>query len=366
MGSQLASLSLAGVVESALAFTGYLTLLFVLAKVLPGTRQLGVKNPDGSQVPYRLNGFPTYLTIVATAAVGSWQNWFSLRFIYDHFLALLIVVNAFSFTMTFVLYLKGRLAGDKTRSGLVGFVQDCFIGVELNPSFLGVDLKMFSYRPSLIGLGLINVSFAVAQLDKYGSLSTAMVLYQAFYFVYLTNYFQFEYGMVYTWDIIAERFGWMLVWGDYTLVPFFYSIPGWYLVDRVEPMAAWQIAALVALYILGIVLFRGSNEQKHQFKQNPGVHIWGKPAESIDGKLLISGFWGVGRKLNYTGELCMYWAWTLPCGFDSVVPYLLPTWLLILFTHRAWRDEQRCAKKYGALWQAYCQRARFRMFPFVY
>jgi Delta14-sterol reductase len=80
----------------------------------------------------------------------------------------------------------------------------------------------------------------------------------------------------------------------------------------------------------------------------------------------VSGFWGIGRKLNYTGELCLYCAWTLLCGFDSWVPYLLPLGLALLLGHRAWRDDRRCQAKYGALWTAYCVRARFRMIPFLY
>jgi len=48
------------------------------------------------------------------------------------------------------------------------------------------------------------------------------------------------------------------------------------------------------------------------------------------------------------------------------VPYVLPLWLVCLFSHRAWRDDQRCRAKYGALWDEYCRRARFRMIPFVY
>jgi delta14-sterol reductase len=187
-----------------------------------------------------------------------------------------------------------------------------------------------------------------------------------FYLAYLVNYFQFEHGMIFTWDIIAERFGWMLVWGDYVLVPFFYSVPGWYLVRDVDPMPAWQVAALAALYLTGFVLFRGSNEQKHQFKEDPKRPIWGKTPETIGGKLLVSGFWGIGRKLNYTGELCMYVAWSATTGTQSLVPYLLPLWLAVLFPHRAWRDDQRCRAKYGALWDAYCRRARFRMIPFLY
>ena len=172
--------------------------------------------------------------------------------------------------------------------------------------------------------------------------------------------------MLHTWDIIEERFGGMLIWGDYVLVPFFYSIGGWYLVDQMEPLSATAATGLVILYLLGFWMFRGANQQKHSFKRNPGVKIWGRPAETIGGRLLISGFWGIGRKLNYAGELCLYVSWTLLCGFDSWLPYLLPLWLGGLFVHRAWRDEKRCRARYGGLWDEYCRRARFRMIPYLY
>ena len=66
------------------------------------------------------------------------------------------------------------------------------------------------------------------------------------------------------------------------------------------------------------MLFRGSNEQKHQFKADPTRPIWGKPPETVGGKLLVSGFWGIGRKLNYTGELMVYFSWTLCTGAESI------------------------------------------------
>ena len=280
-------------------------------------------------------------------------------------------VAAFGFTLYLTLHgrargAKGLDGADKPRKGALGFIQDSFYGVEISPTWFGLDLKLFSYKPSLIGLGLLNLSFAAVQYETYGFISTRMWVYQAFYFAYLVNYFQFEYGMIYTWDLIAERFGWMLVWGDYVLVPFFYSIPGWYLVHDQEPISPLQIAGLTALYIVGFILFRGTNEQKHQFKDDPKKTIWGKVPEAIEGRLLISGFWGVGRKLNYTGELCMYYAWSLTTGFHSFIPYLLPLWLTLFFPHRAWRDEARCKEKYGPLWDAYCRRAKFRMIPFIY
>ncbi|NJK33264.1 MAG: hypothetical protein HC927_13180 [Deltaproteobacteria bacterium] len=101
-------------------------------------------------------------------------------------------------------------------------------------------------------------------------------------------------------------------------------------------------------------------------QKDKGTLIWGKPAQTLGGRLLISGWWGIGRKINYTGEIMLYFAFALTTGFASIVPYLLPLWLFGLLTHRAWRDEQRCREKYGELWVEYTKIAKFRMIPFIY
>lgn len=335
---------------TAIGFLGFVAVLFAASRWLPG------RETAGAAKTYKLNGL-TIFTLTAVAALGgTWLHLFSLTSIAGHFWALFVTANIFALGLSFALYVN---APQRTW-------KDFFHGAEVNPEWLGVDLKMFSYRPSLIGLFLINLSFAALQYQNYGELSPRMWLYQIFTFLYLANYFQFESGMLYTWDIVQERFGLMLVWGDYVFVPFFYSLPGWYLVHNRDPLSPAAMAALCAVYIFGFWLFRGANQQKHRFKQDARVRIWGKPAETIGGILLVSGFWGIGRKLNYTGELLMYYAWTLPCGFGSVAPYLVPLWLTLFFPHRAWRDEKRCRTKYGELWQTYCQRARFRMIPFLY
>lgn len=351
---------------AAAIFAGFIGVLFIASRLVPGKKEPGVVLGDGSRVVYHLNGFRLFLVIAAAAALLFVTRPAALATVHAHFFPLFAVANVAAFSFSIYLAMRGRRREGKGRPGLLGFIVDCFYGVELNPTLGGVDLKMFSYRPSLMGLGLLNLSFAAAQYQELGHLTTRMMVYQVFYFAYLFNYFQFEYGMIFTWDIIAERFGWMLVWGDYVLVPFFYSIPGWYLLHDQDPMPLWQVAALSLLYVTGFILFRGSNEQKHQFKVDPHKPIWGRPPESIAGRLLISGFWGVGRKLNYTGELTMYAAWSLTTGFGSVIPYLLPLWLVALFSHRAWRDDQRCRAKYGPLWDAYCKKARFRMIPYLY
>jgi Delta14-sterol reductase len=339
--------------------------IFLLRIVLPGKLHTGQKLKDGSRRTYKLNGLRILLVLAALLAAAHVAHVFSLATVNRLFWPLFVVANVFALLHTAHLYLTGvRKLGGAPRHG--SLLKDLWMGVELNPELLGVDLKMFAYLPSLMGLWVLNVSFGVAQHEALGHLTTRMWLYQGFFTIYIVNYFEFEYGMLHTWDVIAEDFGYMLVWGDYVLVPFFYSICGWWLLGYLEPIPTYEAVALCVLFAVGFAIFRGANQQKHDYKEHPERPIWGKAPETVGGRLLVSGFWGIGRKLNYTGELMAYFAWTLTTGFQSVVPYLLPLWLLCLFSHRAWRDDLKCRAKYGPLWTEYCARARFRMFPIVY
>lgn len=64
-------------------------------------------------------------------------------------------------------------------------------------------------------------------------------------------------------------------------------------------------------------------------------------------KLLTSGWWGASRHPNYLGDWIMAWAWCLPCGFASPIPYFYVVYFAILLVHRQMRDEEACRKKYG-------------------
>ncbi len=347
--------------EAAAMALGFIVLLFAASLVLPGRRVTGL-DADGNERVYKLNGLALFLTILIAAGLAQGFGWFSLSVLHTHLLSLFVAANGFAFAFSGWLYWRAARA----RHAPPGFWRGYFQGVDAGPVWFGLDLKLFSYLPSLIGLALFNASFAVVQYETYGELTLAMMLYQAFTFVYVLNYFQFEHGMIHTWDIVRERFGWMLVWGDYVLVPFFYCLPGWWLVHAPEPLSPAAAAALVLLFAFGFWLFRGANQQKHRFKRNPDITIWGRPARTLDGRLLISGFWGIGRHLNYTGEICIYLAFAFTTGFASWVPYLLPAWLVGLLWHRSIRDERRCRAKYGELWERYTQRARFSMLPYIH
>ena len=360
----LTAFTLAGgpLLKAAAMIAVFIGALFLGSMFLPGRR---IKGPQvgGKSTMYKLNGLVLLLLTALAAGVAQVSGAFSLSSLYTHFFALFVAANVFAFAFS------GWLCRRSVRKSAEspGFLRAYFFGAELNPALLGVDLKMFSYRPSLIGLALFNTSFAVVQYETYGHLTLAMGLYQVLTWVYVLNYFQFEGGMVHTWDIVSERFGWMLVWGDYVLVPFFYCIVGWWLVDasgpQLSPLAA---AGILLLYAFGFWIFRGANAQKHRFKRDPSATIWGRPAESLDGRLLVSGFWGIGRHLNYSGEICIYLAFALTTGFASWAPYVLPAWLAGLLWHRSRRDDRRCRAKYGELWGRYRERVPYSMVPLVY
>ena len=355
---------------------GFLAVMFAGARFLPGIERVGYPQPDGTRKRYTLTGMTLFF--LANVALGGVVVGKALGFdvsltpIAQHFWPLLIVALALSTLITLALLAWGRRAGPVCRSPestslpLPEAVKEFWFGNECNPELFGVDLKLLFYQPSLIGAYLVNVSFAFAQWERHGFVTPQLLCLCFFWFTYLFSHYVKEEFMLSTWDVLAENFGFMLVWGDLTYVPFLYSLPGWWMVDATEPLATTTLLALIAFHFAALAIFRQSNWQKERFKQDRTAPIWGKPPRLVGGKLLASGYWGIGRKLNYTGEILVYVSFAACAGFSSPGPWLLPLALLGLLTHRAHRDDKRCRAKYGALWTEYGEIARFRVIPWIY
>ena len=351
---------------SGLIFGGFFLVMFLGSKFLPGIKGLGEPLKDSKRKEYKLTGLLLFLLVTIITELMFILE-ISLSVLIQYFWSLFIVANVFSVIWSLLLFFIGRKKlGEKKKKGFKGILHDLWFGAELNPTWFGVDLKMFAYQPSLIGLSLINYSFAFVQYESLGYLLPQMWLYQIFWWVYLFTHYVQEEFMLSTWDIIAENFGFMLVWGDTVYVPFFYSIGGWFIAYQLTPIPIWGVIMLTILYLISIWIFRGSNIQKYNFKKNPQVKIWFKTAKTLENKILVSGFWGIGRKLNYTGEILLYFTIIATTWFISPIPFVLPLALLILLSQRAWRDDRRCKKKYGELWKKYCKIAKFKMIPFLY
>ncbi|CAI7788074.1 unnamed protein product [Closterium sp. NIES-53] len=391
--------------------SAYVAFLIVAGAILPGKVFPGTALSDGTRLHYKCNGFRVLLLLLALLGYGVLSGHLSATIVADLAGELFATTFAFTVFLSLALYLAGVFSTNAKSSSLKpkfhgNFISDFIYGVQLNPSVFGLDLKFFCLRPAMMGWLLINLSIAAKQHELLlklpdtshaitlaslnltailpasiasSSITTLplitlpMFLYQIFTAIYVLDYFWFEEYMTSTWDIIAENFGFMLVFGDLIWIPFTFSVQAWWLLAH--GTARNSIAATVSLpfaittvavFVVGYAVFRGANRQKHIFKHDPTAKIWGKTPRVVGSRLLVSGYWGIARHCNYLGDLMLALSYSLPCAFYSLCPYFYPIYLLILLLWRERRDEARCRAKYTEVWKEYCRIVPWRIVPFVY
>lgn len=359
-----------------LLYFGFLTWIVLCAKFVPGPSFLGQPLAGGkARVMYKLNGFRiavvTWVSFYVSAFV---LELFPATIIYDNMAPLSSTVLLFVLGFSTYLYVTGKINGGDapvhghvSQNPVMRFIDEFWHGVELNPRIFGLDVKFTALKVSLIGWVVMNMSFAAAQMKLTGgTMSDGMIFYQIFAFVYSADYYWNESAMLSTWDIIAEHFGLMLVFGDFWWMWFAFSVQPWYLMTpeaiarKISPF--WQIV-LVIFFCIGYWIFRGANSQKNDFKNDPNVLIWGKKPETIGGRILISGWWGILRKANYLGDWIIALSLAFPCGFSHLFAFFYPIYLISLDTHRAIRDDHKCSAKYKEIWVEYKKRVPYAVIP---
>ncbi|HEV3080202.1 MAG TPA: DUF1295 domain-containing protein [Gemmataceae bacterium] len=355
---------------SVLLFAGWLLFQAILQAAAPSKVRQGTPLADATRLNYKMNGWFSFCFTLACLALVVAPGWVPPALLFEHFGPLLTTVNIFAFAFSLLLYACGKMS-PRPESGTSNVLSDYFLGTSLNPRVGDFDLKLFfESRPGLIGWLVLDFSLAAKQYEMASRITTPMLLVVAFQFLYVADYFWNEEAILTTWDIKYERFGWMLCWGDLVWVPFTYTLQALYLLNHTHELPGWAVVAIVLLNVLGYVIFRGANIQKHRFRKNPDTLIWGRKPEFIttsSGSLLLtSGWWGIARHANYLGDLLMGLAWCLPCLFQHPLPYFYLVYSAILLIHRERRDHAQCLAKYGADWQKYCSLVRWRIVPGIY
>jgi len=336
--------------------------VFALHALLPARRVEGYVKP----LRYRLNGLAVFFAVVGLWALACRLDLFAWDALYvnrwENAATACVLGLAFSFA---VVLREPRVPG-------WSFARELYLGRAENPQWLGgrVDAKMFLYLVGATMLELNLLSFAAWHFAKYpGDPSPGVVLYVALFSFFLVEYLFFERVHLYTYDFVAERVGFKLGWGCFVFYPFFYGVGLWALADAPNPHTpAWALALVAALFFGGWLLARGANLQKFFFKVAPQKKAFGLIApEALDGRVLVNGFWGLSRHINYLGELCMASALALALGYPGAwQPWLYPLYYLVLLVPRQLADDRRCAAKYGPLWAEYVKRVPHRIVPFVY
>jgi len=183
---------------------------------------------------------------------------------------------------------------------------------------------------------------------------------------------------LYTYDLFAEKIGMKLVWGCIFFYPYFYCI-GVHTIVAASPLhdiTPAQSTGICALYLFGWFITRGANLQKYLYKTQPGrkrIFFGLVEQRCVPGAhLLVSGFWGQARHLNYLGEILQAVALAIPGGIvghtytGKCMGLLYPLYYIALFVPRQIDDDAICAAKYGQDWIEYTTAVPARILPGVW
>jgi protein-S-isoprenylcysteine O-methyltransferase Ste14 len=344
-------------------------LIFGLNALLPGKWVTGYirKKDSEEKMRYHLNGiFVFFVTLLIWFLTGYFNV---LPFDWLYSFRWYGLAGACLFGLIFSLAVV--LPYPRVRKS---FPADLFLGRTENLQFLGgrVDAKMWLYLTGATILELNALSFAAHHWILYGGQASAGLLLSAALLTYfIVDYMIFEEVHLYTYDLFAERVGFKLGWGCLVFYPYFYCIFLWYGADLPDPRTpGWLLIIYTVLFFTGWVLSRGANLQKYFFKKNPErTFLWIKPEFISDGNnnLLVNGFWGQSRHINYLGEILMAAGIILCTGYPAAIwPWLYPLYYFLLLFTRERYDNKRCRQKYGELWSGYEKKVPWRIVPYIY
>ncbi len=350
-----------------------------LMRLLPGKRFEGPITPNGNVPVYKANGVAAFAVTMLGYAGLSWgAGLFKASVIYDNLGGVFGALNVFSLVFCLGLYLKGRFAPSTTDCGYSGnFIFDYYWGTELYPRVFGWDLKMFTNcRFGMMLWPVMLVSYAAAQANTATGLTDAMVVSVGLQLVYIAKFFWWETGYLRSLDIMHDRAGFYICWGCLVWVPTVYTSASMYLVGTTHTLGLPLAIAISAVGLVGIFANYFADAQRQRVRATGGeTTVWGKKPVLIVGHyttkegeakqslLLASGFWGIARHFHYVPELLGALCWTLPALFHNALPWFYFVFLVILLTDRAFRDDNRCASKYGDDWKAYCEKVPYKIIP---
>ena len=203
-------------------------------------------------------------------------------------------------------------------------------------------------------------------------ISNASFLLLLAHWLYANACHKGEACVPFTFDVMREKFGWMLCFWNLAGVPFVYSANAFFVARNDVRLTTPRFAFVLALLLSAYYVWDTSQAQRVRFRaKHLGVGLGKRPyafpelpwselrapvaiSTARGFPLLASGWVGMARKIHYTADLAMACAWALACDrwpWQSAVVWFYPAFFLAMITHRAGRDERRCSEKYGDDWR---------------
>lgn len=346
------------------------------------SKMFGGPPTSSGYVPiYSDNGFQFYvLSLVVYLALHLPYPSLSSD-IYENMPYLLGSLNVFALTFCVLLYVRGKYAPQNPeKEDSYPLVYEFYRGMEVHPRMLGVDVKQWTNcRVGMMAWQILIVAFLIAGRDRNGGVfNVGHIVNVVLQTIYIGKFFWWETGYFNTLDITLDRAGYYICWGCLVWVPAFYTYSSYFLVAQ-PSLLSTQAAIGVAFLGLACVLMNYRVDyEKQLFRTTEGrCQLWGRDVVYMDvvdqsrtpakkSKLLLSGCWGVVRHLNYVFEISAAFSWSLPNIGHGIWPFSYVIFLTCLLVHRTFRDEEKCAKKYGRYWPEYCRQVPYRMIPYIF
>lgn len=353
--------------------------------------------------------------ILAAGTIAQGADFVVWTFISDQYIQLITANVILSYVVATFVYVRSFSVkpGNKENRELAAggqsgnLLYDWFIGRELNPRitlpFIGeLDLKQWlELRPGLLGWTIVNFAWCAKQYRNFGYVTDSIIFISAIQAFYNIDSWYNEPAILTTMDITTDGFGMMLSFADFVWEPFAYSLQTRYLSMYPVHLGPVHLGLQFAILIAGFTIFRLANNEKNRFRTDPNdpkvAHL--KYMKTGAGsKLLISGWWGVARHINYLGDWLQSFAYCLPTGvagyqilsagsnvagsfllkdgreviqgdargFAIPMTYFYIIYFAILLIHRDGRDDVKCHRKYGKDWDEYKKIVKSRIVPGVY
>ena len=142
-----------------------------------------------------------------------------------------------------------------------------FHGRQLNPTLLGANLKLQTFRCSMIGLALLN-TLLVTEASLATEVNPTVVIAATYQILYAMDAMYYEECYFYSHDSLYSGYGWSLI-SSYLTFPFLPTLVTRYLVG-VSPSLPWTaLAAITAMNLLGYYIYRSSENQRCQLAKDP-------------------------------------------------------------------------------------------------
>jgi delta14-sterol reductase len=336
--------------------------------ILRGKKTPGyvLHDKSGEVLTYRLNGILVLILSIVVWLMLGLLTLVPLDYLYQVRWASLAGALVFGLLFSFIMVLPFPSTGKP-------FLADFWLGRLKNPQLRKgfIDAKMWLYLIGAITLQLNILSFAAHHWLINKSMNPGYVLGTVLLTWFIWDYLSFERVHLYTYDFIAERVGFKLGFGCLGFYPYFYAIPLWATVNLPNPqLPVWLTACFALIFFAGWFLSRGANLQKFYFKIAPHKKFLGTKPEVLSDEnhsLLVNGFWGKSRHINYLGEILMACGIALAAGYPATWQvWLYPLYYVGLLFTRQIDDDKICRAKYGELWDTYTKKVKYRIIPYIY